>query len=305
MKITVIGTLNKDLILTFRGTPIESYGGIFYNMSVLSYLASDSDQIFPVSYIGEDISVPLNAVLHEFPNVSTDGLILTKQKNHRVILEYISPYNRTEKAVFNFRALSWKQVSKFLESDMVIVNLISGWDINKDTFLKISAKVRKKLYLDVHFLVMGIDKLGKRFPKRPDDIHAWLRGARFVQMNKKEFEIISENNLSEIDFFKEYFISDQVLIITRGKNGAKLIHKEHREVKVLESPAQNITTVVDTTGCGDAFGSAFVFNYLTSKSLEKAVNFANCVAGATSVLRGTNEMHRLKEVMNGYQCGDV
>ena len=304
MKITVIGTLNKDLILSFRSTPIESYGGIFYNISILSYLLSESDQVSPVSFIGEDVKTTLSAVLQELKNISTKGLILTKQKNHRVILEYISPYDRKEKAVFNFPALKWRQVSKFLDSDMVIVNLITGWDISKETFLKISEKVRKKLYLDVHFLVMGIDKIGKRFPQRPDDIAVWLRGARFVQMNKKEFEIISENNYSEIDFFKEYFISDQVLIITQGKNGVKLIFKEHREIKVLESPALDIKNVVDPTGCGDAFGSAFVFSYFNCKNLEKAMNFANCVAGANTLLRGTNEMHRLKEVMKEYQCGD-
>ncbi|MFQ5585002.1 MAG: carbohydrate kinase family protein [Calditrichia bacterium] len=239
------------------------------------------------------------------PNIITKGLIPIQQKNHRVILEYISPYSRKEKAVFNFPPLKWQKVSKFLDSDIIILNMISGWDINKNTYLKLCERVRKKLYLDVHFLVMGVDKLGKRFPQRPDNIRDWLRGARYIQMNHREFEIITDKSLSEKEFFQEYFISDQVLIITKGRNGATAVYKEHGQIKTEDVPAPQLKTLVDTTGCGDAFGSGFVYGLLKKLHLKDALKFANCVAAANALLRGTNEMHRLKETMKNLQCGEV
>ena len=69
MKITVIGTITKDLILPFQNAPIESFGGIFYNISVLSSLLSEEDVVYPVAFIGEDVETNIKAVLNKIPNV--------------------------------------------------------------------------------------------------------------------------------------------------------------------------------------------------------------------------------------------
>jgi len=119
MKITVIGTINKDLILPFRNAPIESFGGIFYDISILSYLLEEDDEIIPVSFIGEDIFPTVQAILKKLPNISTKGLIPLPQKNHKVILEYASPSRRQEKSLFQFPALKWEQMAPFIDSDMV------------------------------------------------------------------------------------------------------------------------------------------------------------------------------------------
>ena len=203
MKITVIGTINKDLILPFQGTPIESFGGIFYNIAILSHLMDNSDEIIPVSFVGEDIQTPIMAVLEKMTNVSTEGLIPIDRTNHKVILEYVSPDKRKEKALFNFPSLTWKHVKPFLDSDIIIVNMITGWDIERKVFEKISKQARNKLFLDIHFLVMDTDKLGRRSPKKTDKIEKWLKGAKFIQMNDTEYEIIAGEE-DKIDFFKKW-----------------------------------------------------------------------------------------------------
>ena len=297
MKITVIGTINKDLILPFQGAPIESYGGIFYNIAILSQLVDETDEIIPVSYLGEDVQTPVMAVLKELPRVSTEGLIPIDQKNHKVILEYQSPDQRKEKALFNFPPLTWKQVKPFLDSDIVIVNMITGWDIEEKAFLKIADRTRKKLYLDIHFLVMGADKLGRRFPKKPDKIGRWLKSSHFVQMNEAEYKIIAGDTPKE-DFFKQNLKRDQILIITNGKRGIEMVRIDYGKIKSKHFPSYKLTSIVDATGCGDAFGAGFVFEYLRTNELEGSIHFANKVAAANALLKGTNEMPLLKETMD-------
>ncbi len=304
MKITVVGTINKDLILPFHGAPIESFGGIFYDISILSQLFGESDEIMPVSFIGDDMQTPIMAVFENMSNVSTEGLIPIDQKNHKVILEYESPEKRQEKALFNFPHLTWKHVKPFLDSDIIIVNMITGWDIDQKAFLRLAKRVRKKIHLDIHFLVMGVDKLGRRFPQRPDKIKPWLTNSRFLQMNHKEYEIMA-GEMEKTEFFKRNLKLDQILMVTNGKMGVEVIYVNFGKITRKHFPAFRLPSVVDTTGCGDAFGAGFVFNFLKTDKLDESVRFANLVAAANALLKGTNEMPLLKDTMDKITSGRV
>jgi hypothetical protein len=298
MKITVIGTINKDLILPFRNVPIESFGGIFYDISILSYLLEKDDEIIPVSFIGEDIYPTVRAVLNKLPNVSRNGFIPVEQKNHKVILEYTSPSRRQEKSLFQFPPLTWEQIEPFIDSDMIILNMVSGWDIEEAAFVKLSETARSKLYLDIHYWVMGIDNLGRRFLKKPEGAEVWLSGSKFVQMNEDEYRTLADNSRNEVDFFHRFFKEDQILLITQGAKGAAMIYQRDGMVGQKHLPAWKVSRMVDNTGCGDAFGAGFVFKYLKSGKISESLEFANLVAAANLSLRGTNEMHRLKEMMD-------
>lgn len=301
MKIAIIGTINKDLILPFQESPIESFGGIFYNISILSQLLDPGDRIIPYAFIGEDIEATIHAILKKMSNVMIDGLRVLPQRNHKVILEYTSPEERQEKSLFQFPSLSTEHVAPAGDAEMVMVNLVSGWDITLETFLHLSQQAREKMYLDVHYLLMGVDELGRRFPQKPSNIDQWLRGARFIQMNEQEFQILAADSRNSIDFYQKKFTEDQILLTTLAKEGAVLVYSRGGMVRHKHVPAYHISRFIDTTGCGDAFGAAFVVKYLETGDISLAVDYANLVAGANTVLRGTNEMHRLKEMMDEIQ----
>ncbi len=294
MKITVIGTINKDLILPFQSASIESFGGIFYTATILSKLLPEAT-ITPVSYIGEDVQVTIGAVLKQFPNISTEGLIPWEGKSHKVILEYESPHSRKEKSLFHFPPLTWQQVEPHLEADMIMVNMICGWDVELDAFRKIGQAHRERLYFDLHYLIMGIDDLGRRFPEPPQNVYEWLKQSKFVQMNEREFSEIQGEARNEVDFYNRRLQEDQVLLITRGSKGASLVYQRGEMIGRKEIPGHKLLHPVDPTGCGDAFGAGFVCNYLESGDINKAVEFANLVGAANAALRGTNEMHLLPE----------
>jgi adenosine kinase len=233
-------------------------------------------------------------LLKNHPNVLVDGLIPLDQKNHEVILEYVSPEERKEKALFNFPPLDWKKIKAFLKADFYLVNLITGWDLSLPAYKKLSKKYYDKMYIDIHFLVMGIDDMGRRYPRRPEDIDAWLRGARFVQMNKREFSIICGKETHEIDFFERNFRDDQILIITLGSNGARIIFRKNGMTRDKHFSAYKLEKIVDTTGCGDVFGASFVWHYLRNEDIYQSVQYANLVAAANCLLQGTNEIDDLK-----------
>lgn len=301
-RICVIGTINKDLILPFKGAPIESFGGIFYTVSVLAHLAEGAHEIVPVSYVGEDVAGTLQAVLNQLPGVRTDGLIPLAQKNHKVILEYQSLSERREKALFNFPPLEWEHLEPWIQADFFVVNLITGWDLSLNAYLALSQRVRERMYTDIHYLVMGVDALGRRFPRTVPDAERWLRGSRFVQMNQREFEILADGRRDESEFFQHRLKPDQALLITQGAQGTVLLYHKQTMTRRKRFAGYRPPQVVDTTGCGDAFGAGFVYAWLQEPNLYRAVDFANRVGAANAALPGTNEMHRLNEVLEQLQA---
>lgn len=305
MKIVVIGTVNKDLILPFQGGAIQSFGGIYYTISALSQLTNPEVEIVPVSFIGSDVYQHFKALLRNFNNIKPDGLIPIDQKNHEVILEYVAPEERTEKALFNFPSLEWKHIKKNTNADLYIINMITGWDVSLKAFLKLSRKYFNKIYLDVHFLVMGIDKLGKRMPRCPEDIHRWIRGARFVQMNQREFSILNPENLNETSFFEKYMKPEQVLFVTRAGEGVRTVFQKNGMIRNKHFPGYRVEEIVDVTGCGDVFGASFVWQYLQSRDLYKSIDYANRTAAANCMLRGTNEIDLLLSMMDKVKRTEV
>ena len=301
MKIAVIGTINKDLILPFEKAPIQSLGGITYSTLALANLVKQDVSIIPVSYIGEDISQSVNHLFGQYTVIDKTHLIQLPQKNHKVILEYSSLVERTEKALLNFPPLEWKQIKSVKKSDFIIVNMITGWDIPLNVYLKLSKKAYKKMYLDVHFLVMGINKMGSRFPRCHSEIREWLKGARFIQMNEKEFNIISENSLHEISFFEKYLRKDQILIITLGEEGARLVFYKDKKIRDKHFPTVKLEQFYDATGCGDVFGAAFVSKYLETEDVYESIEFANLVSSANCLIGGTMDMDKLPEIMEKFQ----
>lgn len=298
MKIVIIGTINKDLIFPYSGSSIESFGGIFYSLSALNSFADDSTTIYPVSFIGNDVYSDLLSLLKELSRVDPAALILINQPNHKVVLKYHSPEERSETALFNFPPLEWQHIKNMSHADFYIINMITGWDLSLEAFQKLSKLHYSNIYLDVHFLVMGIDAHGKRFPLRPANIFSWLKGARFIQMNQREFFIINQDRLNVPEFFEKYFQSDQYLIITQGSQGANLVFRENSMIISKHFPAVPLSDIVDVTGCGDVFGVGFVWSYLQYEDVHRAVEFANRAAAAKCLLPGTNEMDKLVNKLN-------
>lgn len=64
------------------------------------------------------------------------------------------------------------------------------------------------------------------------------------------------------------------LIVTRGSKGADAVYHEY------QSRAPKVE-VVDVTGAGDTFLAALVYNYLHTKDIKRAMDFANLASAVT------------------------
>jgi sugar/nucleoside kinase (ribokinase family) len=64
------------------------------------------------------------------------------------------------------------------------------------------------------------------------------------------------------------------LIVTRGSKGADAVHHEY------SSKAPKVE-VVDVTGAGDTFLAALTYNFLHTKDIKRAMDFANLSAAVT------------------------
>ena len=91
--------------------------------------------------------------------------------------------------------------------------------------------------------------------------------------------------LTEIDFEKEdeifnklNKISKNIIVMTKGPDGVKVSDKEY-----YHSAGIPESGIVDRTGAGDAFSSAFIAGYMEKKDITYAIQLAT--ANATSVLQ--------------------
>jgi len=94
------------------------------------------------------------------------------------------------------------------------------------------------------------------------------------------------------------FIGDvELIIVTKGKNGSTLYTKSHQ----YSSNGFNVE-VVDTTGAGDAFIGAFLFQisrdgYIDYDKIETYLQFSNAVGAlATTKIGPTGAIPTLAEV---------
>jgi D-beta-D-heptose 7-phosphate kinase/D-beta-D-heptose 1-phosphate adenosyltransferase len=69
------------------------------------------------------------------------------------------------------------------------------------------------------------------------------------------------------------------LIVTRGANGADVIH---HDIHCLAPKVE----VADVTGAGDTFLAALAYQYLVTKDIKSAVEFATCAASISVQHRG-------------------
>ena len=72
MKISVIGTVVKDLLLPYGGGNISSLGGIYFTLIHLSAICPETYEIMPITYVGKDIYIDFREFINKQKNISAD-----------------------------------------------------------------------------------------------------------------------------------------------------------------------------------------------------------------------------------------
>lgn len=94
------------------------------------------------------------------------------------------------------------------------------------------------------------------------------------------------------DELERYIRLTPIVVLTRGASGATLFQNGTQ----LESAAYSVTEI-DPTGAGDVFATSFLIDYYQNRTVEKALNFAHCVASFAVEGIGTSCIPKLAQVL--------
>ena len=297
-KITVIGTITKDTIIFPNGKTTESFGGILYNVSALSGLGGNRFEIYPVCNLGYDIYDEVMKILGKYQNVKLGGINMTKRKNNNVFLSIDKRHHKKEVLRNRVPALNFGQVKPFIDSQVLLVNFISGFDIGLEDLKRIRNNTNGRIFLDIHSLTLGRDRSGKRYLRTPKNWREYIQPVDIIQTNLIELNVLYGGKLrdiKEICEFGNYLLNlgPGVLLVTMGEKGSMMIFREKDKLKIEKCAGISVQGVTDTTGCGDVFSAGFLTCYLKTNDLVQSLDFANWMAAEKCKISGVEGVANL------------
>lgn len=299
MTITVIGHLCLDVIEHPDRSETQSYGGIFFTLAALANLLECEDKIFPVFGVGKNDYDNFLERLTVYPNIDVSGIFKFSGTTNHVRLKYQNREKRVECSQNISEPIAWKRIRPYLDTDMILINMISGFDITLETLDEIRMEAREKnpeIYLDVHCLVCGINNDFTRFYRPIDTWRRWLFMLHGVQMNEEEARTISIEHLDELTLSQHILaLNTKALHITRGESGSTIFINNHKQIKRFDIPAVKSEKVIDTTGCGDVFAAAYCAHYMKTKNIISSTEFANRVASCNAQIPGSINIDQLSQ----------
>ena len=298
MKLTIIGHLCLDVIHRPDGTETTSYGGIYFAVCAMANIASNTDTLYPVFGVGEKEFDAVKQLLAKYPNVDTGGIFPFKGETNQVHLFYSDKETRTECSKHISSPIPFSRIEPFLSVHGIFLDMISGSDITLETLDEIRLAVRPKnipIHLDVHCLTLGVDSEASRYRRALSDWRRWCFMINSVQMNEEEAAGLTIEKYDEASLAKQMLpLMVNAMCVTRGARGVTMFQQEHKHLLRKEFPGVP-TGSKDPTGCGDVFGSAFLYRFCKTKNFDLSAKFANEVAAANSTFSGSDEIGRLSQ----------
>jgi hypothetical protein len=301
-KVTVIGHLARDL---YHGTDSEGnaqvtevLGGVYYSIAALSALLAPGDSIFPVFGVHEDEYDAIVEQMKHFGNVQTQGIFKSKEKVNEVHYFGNQSGGTTQCSKHIASPIPYQRIKPCLDTHGILINMASGFDILLETLDEIRMNVRDDgipIHFDFHSLTLGIDDEQTRVRRPLSDWRRWCFMLHTIQLSEEEAAGLTAERYDETTLINQLMpLMVSGLIITRGERGATLIRQEHKKLFRQDIPGVSVQAVVDTIGCGDVFGGAFVADFLKSKDLVKAAESATRAASLKSTFRGAEGLASLR-----------
>lgn len=306
MKFGIVGTFIRDRIFPYKCEPVESIGGIFFTVSFLANLVDRDTEIYPVSFVGEDFYDQLVSRLSEYKNIRRDGIAKIPRKHTQVKLVYTGPQERYEITTEPMPALSLANMEILADADAVLVNLITGVDVDLSALSRFRQKSNALVYLDFHTRAMGIDEVGRRYYRRPDDWKEWINLTDVLQLNEMEARTLSglsvgDSKESLIAFGEQCLrMRPRVCHITLGEQGSFLCYLNDGHLRVERVNAYRVEDVVDIIGCGDAFAAGYIVKYFATRDVEEATRFASKVAAINCTFLGSSGAKEIPSLLKKF-----
>ena len=302
MRISVLGAVVYDEIVTHLGEKRESYGGITYNIAAFSSIISDDTVIIPVSNVGEAHFKQVASLLSGYPQVELGELVPVPGDLTHAKLVYQTVSRRDESVKYMMTPLTPERLVSCKESDAVLMNFVNGTEIDLPTFAELRQLTKAFVHLDVHSKVGHWDSDGKKTLVGFPDWQDWVRHLDSIQMNEFECELIVGRKLTGYDDFVKAAgeIVDggaPIVTVTLGPLGSVLVYRKDGKRYGSVCHAADVENVMDTTGCGDSFSAGFMWSYLQCGDPVAANAAANIVGGINCTISGIGHLEKARDAL--------
>lgn len=304
----VVGTMVWDRIVG-RGTPVEGWGGIAYALSALCGALPESWAVMPIVKVGSDLEDSAHAFLKSFSPIDSSAMRSVPEANNRVELRYVNTADRTEWLTGGVP--SWEAdelIRASVACDALLVNFISGHEMELETAQALRAAFSGPIYADLHSLFLGLEADGRRTPRTLESWDEWAACFDAIQMNAEEFSLMG---LGEDPWLRAEAAIDggvRIVAVTEGPLGASwMARKESRldpstwdrlaahrgTARVVRGEVRLSSALSDgdPTGCGDVWGAVFFARMLMGDQVRKAAVEANRQASRNAAMSGVPVYH--------------
>jgi sugar/nucleoside kinase (ribokinase family) len=304
MKITLIGEIFYDEITPYRGKKQTGFGGTLYNLLTLANLSGPRMHIIPISYLYEKHFPAIWKICKPYANIDLSGLIPSEKGTETAKLTYTSWDKREEKILLHNPPIKYSHIKENLDADAILINMTALEDIALSTLQIMRESTHALIMMDIHSLPTQIDKSGIRYSFHRPNWKEWASCLDVLQGNQKETETLVGYPFPTLREIKRAHLEIlqtgvNVVITTLGEKGAfaswMVGSQEYFQMLRAEKPEK----VIDTTGSGDVFASSFLRNYLHTKDVLHAVEFANKAAGLSCRVQGISGLKVLKKLTRG------
>ncbi len=288
-KISVIGSVNYDVIYPFKEKHFSSFGGVTYTILTLAKFLPDYE-IIPITNIGKKEKEEFLRILTKFKNIRTE-YVKEIEKTTRNVLKYYDPDERKEKIEFYVKEIEYEKVREHFDSKAFFVNFISPVDISISDLKKLRKNFNGPIYMDVHSLIRKEIK-GNLTPYYLSGWKEYSSSCDIIQMNLEEMKYFTGLDTSKgIDLIALSILNSgpRILNLTLGREGAVIFLKKTDNFAKKEFIPPEIYEG-DVTGCGDVFGAVFFAFYLKTKDPVKACEKAVFYSSKKARLKGVEEL---------------
>jgi len=287
MKLLVIGHsvedhFNKDEV------EIVKPGGIFYTVLALQKFKNSEDVI----YLNTSMAKENFSLFEELYSSISQEYFTFANKIPKVYLVLHDFKERGE----TYESISQKLVVKTDNLNMfdgILINMITGFDIDLEQLLEIRKNYKGKIFFDVHTFSRGLDENLKRNFRPIPNFYKWAEALDIIQVNESEIKTIRPKT-NEIEIAADILKKGvKYLIVTKGERGARVYSLKDNELISIYRSAIKVKAV-NNIGCGDVFGATFFYNYIKSGDVEKSLELANTSAGYSTTYNDFKNYDLLK-----------
>lgn len=291
-KISIVGPIPRDHIVTHQGDLIQKWGCVAHPVIALSTMAGDSIEIIPVSHVRMTDLDNVREVFQGYKGINLDHITSKNDQGDVISLRFLDLNNRIERQTGFMDPILPGDFKQLLDCDVFIFIPISDYEISLHTlqYIKKGGKNKGVVIFDAHGPTTACLFKGERQRKFWLDRDQWLPYIDVLKMNleeahaswyKKEYESADfekEISAEEMRAFAAHCLGQGVkcLCVTMDSRGCMVFYKTGGKMNEVLVPAVPVQHVIDTTGCGDSFAGGLGFGLLQDpKDYIRAARYGN------------------------------